>query len=271
MLISGGRGLYHRLGYVTVGEFRRVTVLRPPQAHQDPSPGARLDVSPMAAEELEAVMSLHRGEPVRFVRPREDWEALLRVGRLMIRPAELLVVRQAGEPVAYVAVQVPRPDAEGRLPPARVRELAGSRWAIAEALPAAMERVGAAEIDVVTHAHDREWTTLARARGWTLEPTAFTGTIGILDPAAFFDRLEPYIAERLSERRRLRIQPSTAGVRFELGGQSYEVTAPGPLAALIFGGHTEEARAIPPLSGELGRALASLFPLPLLWYGYNYV
>src|SRR5205085_1329432 len=26
MLISGGRGLYHRLGYVTVGEFRRTSI-----------------------------------------------------------------------------------------------------------------------------------------------------------------------------------------------------------------------------------------------------
>jgi hypothetical protein len=231
----------------------------------------KLTVSPFEVGDLEAVIGLHRGERVRFVRPAADWEVLLRAGMLMNQEAALLVVRQGGEPVAYLAVQRPTRNAEGRLQPARVRELAGSRWAIAEALGPAAALLGAEAIDVVTLASDREWTAIARARGWELAPVGFPGTLGILDPPAFFERLGMVIEEQLGEDTPLRIDALPQSVRFELGSQRYEVGAPGLLAALVFGGETEEARAIPPLTGELGRVLAKLFPMPLLWYGYNYV
>jgi hypothetical protein len=242
-------------------------------------------------------MALHQSEAVRFVRPAEDWEAVLRAGMLMNRAATLLVVRQAGEPVAYMGVQKPVPNREGRLMAPRVSEMAGSRWAIAAALPHAAAHFGASSIEVSTLGADREWLAIARTQGWGLEPAAFPGTIGILDPYGFFVALKVVLAERLGERSRLRIEASPDGVRFTLapesdplgplglslvrrsasamrGGTSteaYEIAAPGPLAALVFGGDTTEAQAIPPLSGELGRTLMKLFPLPLLWYGYNYV
>jgi hypothetical protein len=269
MLISGGRGLYHRLGYVTVGEFRRVVVQGD---SADPTlRGGDLTVTPFEPADLDAVMGIHRAERVRFVRPAADWEAVIQAGMLMNRPAELLVVRQDGEPVAYLSVQQPSRDGEGRLGPARAFEIGGSRWAIAASVGAILARMNAPGLGVVTHASDREWTTLARARGWTLEPVAFTGTVGILDPVALFDRLGSFIDERVGDGAGLQIDASRAGVRFQLGTERYEVGAPGPLAALVFGGETEEARAIPPRTGELGRVLSRLFPMPLLWYGYNYV
>src|SRR5262249_9549615 len=123
MLISGGRGLYHRLGYVTVGEFRRTLIadfgLRISDLGTESSvPNPQLAVSPFEPGDLEAVMALHGGERVRFVRPAADWEVLLRAGMLMNQEASLLVVRQAAEPVAYLAVQRPTRNAEGRLQPA---------------------------------------------------------------------------------------------------------------------------------------------------------
>jgi GNAT superfamily N-acetyltransferase len=269
MLISGGRGLYHRLGYVTVGEFRRVVV---PQESSGASSGPDgFTVTPFQPSDLDAVMAIHQGERVRFVRPAADWKVLLHAGMLMNHVAELLVVRQAGEPVAYLGVQQPARDREGRLRPARASEIGGSRWAIAESLGAVADHMSAAEVEVITHASDREWQTIARARGWRLDPTAFTGTLGILDPPALFSRLAPLIAERLGEQAAFSVQAADTGALFELGAEQYEVGAPGPLAALLFGGETEEARAIPPRTGELGKALSRLFPLPLLWYGYNYV
>jgi hypothetical protein len=154
---------------------------------------------------------------------------------------------------------------------ARALEIGGSRWAIAASVGATRKQMDAPALEVVTHASDREWATLARARGWTMEPVAFTGTLGVLDPPALFARLGSYIAERIGNGAQLQIHPSSTGASFQLGSERYEIAAPGPLAALLFGGETEEARAIPPRTGELGRVLSRLFPMPLLWYGYNYV
>jgi hypothetical protein len=61
------------------------------------------------------------------------------------------------------------------------------------------------------------------------------------------------------------------GVGFALGGESYVVETCGRVTASLFGGETEEARAIPPPSGRIGKTLAALFPMPLLCYGYHYV
>ena len=84
-------------------------------------------------------------------------------------------------------------------------------------------------------------------------------------------RDRPVLAERAAAAGDLRL--STEGERaiLALGEEQYEVGALGQLAALLFGGDTEEARAVPTRHGALGELLDSLFPLPLLWYGYNYV
>ena len=79
------------------------------------------------------------------------------------------------------------------------------------------------------------------------------------------------IVERAAAAAWMRVSATEDEATFALGGEQYHVSAPGPLAALLFGGDTEEARAIPPCSGALGELLRAVFPLPLLWQGYNYV
>src|SRR5205814_2302767 len=76
MLISGGRGLYHRLGYVEVGRFviYRAPAGRLPQG---------FEIRSRDPADLDTLISLHQREPVRFIRPREDWTALLDAGMLM--------------------------------------------------------------------------------------------------------------------------------------------------------------------------------------------
>src|SRR5437867_2921067 len=76
MLNSGGRGLYHRLGYVTVGRFT---------SHQAPAggPGDVVELSLATGADRDAVVALHQREPVRFLRPLDDWNALLEAGMLM--------------------------------------------------------------------------------------------------------------------------------------------------------------------------------------------
>jgi ribosomal protein S18 acetylase RimI-like enzyme len=266
MLISGGRGLYHRLGYVEVGRFPCYRV--PPGA-----PSAAVSVTEYASADLPAIMALHTREPIRFRRPREDWERVLAAGMLMNQKGTLWVVRQEAQPVAYLAVQRPRPREDGSAGPARVMEYAGDRWAIAEAAPDVIARAGASALDLIGPDGDAVLAAHARARGWEASCTSFSGTLNVIRPESFFAKLAPWIAERLgaAEAARLQVSVGEGEIRFMLDGESYAVDTLGRLTALIFGGDTAEARDVPPLTGRLGETLRALFPMPLLWYGYNYV
>jgi hypothetical protein len=111
----------------------------------------------------------------------------------------------------------------------------------------------------------------ARRKGWSAVPTAFPGTVGIIDPPAFMAAVTPLLAERAEAAARMTVSTTEAGATFRLNDERYHVAAPGPLSALLFGGDTHESRAIPRCGGALGTLLGALFPLPLLWQGYNYV
>jgi hypothetical protein len=97
--------------------------------------------------------------------------------------------------------------------------------------------------------------------------------VGILRPRELLAALGPWIAERLRQRdaARLRVHATETETRFEIDGENYVLETPGQLAALLFGGDTEEAQTIPPLAGKVGALLEAIFPLPLLAYGYNFV
>jgi predicted N-acetyltransferase YhbS len=266
MLISGGRGLYHRLGYVTVGRFCR---------YQVPSTetSAAVEAAEYRPEDLAEVRALHACEPIRFRRSLDDWEQLLAAGMLVCERATLWVVRCAGRPVAYMAVQQPRRQKDGRLGRANAEEYAGDRWAIAEAAPAVARRMGADVMELFGPSADLALATHAAARGWTVEGRSFPGTVGILRPREFLAALGPWIAERLRQRdaARLRVYATETETRFEVDGENYVLETPGQLAALLFGGDTEEARKIPPRTGKVGTLLEALFPMPLLAYGYNFI
>jgi predicted N-acetyltransferase YhbS len=266
MLISGGRGLYHRLGYVTVGRFCRYQV-----SSREASDA--VEVAEYRPEDLAEVRTLHAGEPIRFRRSLDDWERLLEAGMLICEHATLWVVRCAGRPVAYMAVQQPRRQKDGRPGRANAEEYAGDRWAIAEAAPAVAQRMGADGLELFGPSGDLVLATHATARRWSVERRSFPGTVGILRPRELLAELGPWIAERLRQRdvARLRVHPTETETRFEVDGENYVLETPGQLAALLFGGDTEEARSIPPLAGKAGALLEALFPMPLLAYGYNFV
>jgi len=168
--------------------------------------------------------------------------------------------------MAYVGIQRPG-DAAARI--ARIQEFAGSRRVIIAALPMLLELYDAAAISLTARPNDFEMAVLGRQYGWSPALQAFPGTLGVIDPPSLIDALRPLLAERSPAD--LQITATQDGATFELGSQRYSVAAPGPLAALLFGGETEEARAVPPREGTLGTLLESVFPLPLLWPGYNYV
>jgi GNAT superfamily N-acetyltransferase len=257
MLISGGRGLYIRLGYVQVGSFL---------SHQSREElGEGLEVREFVDADLAAVAALYQAEPVRFFRPMSDWHRLVAAGRLMNQPADLLVIDESGGLIAYLGVQLPTPGTAG---PVRVREFAGSRSAITAALPAVARRYGAATAEVVVRSCDVNWRFAARAHCLSGTPVAFPGTVGVIDPARFLCAVRPLIEERVEG---LTLEPAGEGAILSGGGHRVELTSRGRLEALVFGGATAEAHAVPEIPDALGALTDAAFPLSLPWYGYNYV
>ena len=261
MLISGGRGLYHRLGYVEVGEFDEYGA----PAGDLPE---ELSLEAIPAERWREAALLHQHEPVRWIRPARDWQLLLAAESLMNQPADLLLIRRGGETLAYAGVQRPVPE---RRPNVRVMEFGGDRNALADALPGIAARYGAQQAEVVVQPGDVPWRRAAADRGYEPQRRAFTGTLGIIDAPRFLNAVGPLIAERSGDAFRLLPASEGEGGVLEADSGSVRLENRGQLTALVFGGHTEEAGALPDfppaLRGHLDRAL----PLPLLWYGYNYV
>lgn len=262
MLISGGRGLYHRLGYVEVGSFLEART----------ASGVRADgveLRPYVSDDLNTIIALHQQEPVRFLRSRGDWEKVLAAGMLMNQHADLYTIRTGGVTCAYLAAQRPVADPEGSVPAVRVQEFAGSRAGIAAVLAELAARYGSPGARLFFRADDAPLSAECRVRGMEFIRTAFPGTLAVLDPVRFLGAMGPILEERASAP--VSIQPLGEGLRVSLDGERMTLNTRGEASAFLFGGDTEEAGAIPEPPPGIFAALQGVLPIPLPWYGYNYV
>jgi len=219
MLISGGRGLYKRAGYVEVGGYRRSAV-RPDRLPQK----RRVRVRRWRPEDLPALVRLHSAEPVRFVRPPEDFLTLLECGRVVNADADTRVICSTrGVPLAYVTYRLPGAHKLGK-DELSIDEMAGARWAIAQALGALFEEYGLKRLFIEHLACDLEMEALARSYGWRTESHAFGGTVGIIEPERFWAACAPLFQERLGAERagRLRLDAG-GGPRIEYGRQKLKL------------------------------------------------
>jgi hypothetical protein len=95
------------------------------------------------------------------------------------------------------------------------------------------------------------------------------GTVGIIDPTGFLRAVRPLLAERADHS--LELEPLERGALLHAGGDQVELTTMGQLTALIFGSELEYQAALPDASPVKFALLGGALPLPLPWYGYNYV
>jgi hypothetical protein len=149
-----------------------------------------------------------------------------------------------------------------------VTEYAGSRTALLEGLPSLFEASGFERITLRAPAWDGELAYLVDRAGLAVKPTTLPEhTIRLLDLPRLMRRLRSYTAERLSraDARGLTFEQEGSRCTFGFGDETLELDLR-QAGALVLGG--PEA---PRVEGELGRVLASLFPLPFPLPGLNYV
>jgi GNAT superfamily N-acetyltransferase len=243
LMVSGGRGLYRRMGCVDAGLF---TVIRVRRDGRLPPVSTRVrEWSEADAPELEA---LHLRERVRFVRAPGEMLSLLRTRALHARPARTWVVRVGERTAGYLCVS--GPDEKTGPGVLVAREIAGSRHAILAGAQAIMDECHAECLDIEVTASDSEIVFLAGAFGCESRSEGMHGTLKIIDTEKFFKALESRFQERLSPEDRTLLS-------------SHDVTATPTedLAALVFGSIERK----PPM------VIPSVFPLPLPAYGLNYI
>ena len=270
MPISGGRGLYTRLGAKRIGQYALYTVPRDTlPAGDDPVVG-ETDIRRAEAEDLHEMTRLYAEEPSRYVRSTADLRTAVDAEWICDRDGETVVFREKGRVVAYAGVQKRRPDREDEARRARLAEIAGSRSALLRALPALYDRYGVDYIEIVTGASDHEMASLLRPYGVTVAPQGFTGTVLVLQPERLLQVFDDYIADVLG-RSVLTWNATADSVIFRCGGRDHAV-ATSDLGVLVFGVVPPDEDPIETIQpGLLRTALEQVFPVQLPWYGFNFV
>ena len=257
LMISGGRGLYRRLGAADVGVDTQVTVdpaIR--ERFRDPS----ISLVPAGDADLAACAALYATRPCRYLRPMDDWRTYLRAGLCMCKSVRTWMVRRGAAAVAYLVVAE---HPQNQL--LEVTEFAGDAAALAAAL--ALLPASSSDSDARIHLEpgDQALRAILVASGAACKTVPTMGTMLILNLPRLMDRLQPAFRARLG--RAYPHLPSVAensdgSFTFSLG--ETEWTAPGKAeAAQFIFGHPQHQ----PRPGDFQK----VFPISTLWYGFDYV
>jgi len=285
MWISGTRGLYARLGARPVGDDQEFNL-----SVEDVRRFARDDaeLKPLAEDDIPEAAELYAHEPVRFIRPLEDWQSAFRLRFAMDRPSRFLGAKEFGSLAAYAVLH--EPTAEGR---SFVAEYAGARGVLLGALPRMMREMGAKSLQLHLAHHDKTLARRLAAAGLKGTSVPAAGAALVLRFVPLMEKLRARFIERAGEGagRELSFEeegpPLGPGNLFRIacGPDVLRVDGRGALAELLFGSalKPQAAEGRGPTGsglqdsqprihgwGAKGPFRAAL-PVPALWYGLNFV
>jgi hypothetical protein len=174
-LISGRRTLYLRQGFAPI----------PPTAFVLAAGGdGTATVSVAGPADAGTLAALYDAEPIRFVRPRADWDRLLASGTVLYGPGQILLVHAGARPAAYAAFQRDPVKLREAGPVHRAVELAGDRGLLADAVPALRAHLGGDHpLGFVALPHDRALAGEADRRGWPAAEVQLGVSAARWDPA----------------------------------------------------------------------------------------
>ena len=240
MLISGGSSVYRRLGAADTGDFLRAEANREQTSNLrkvaiDWPLHSAAEMRLASEDDILAMASIYRHEPVRYVRSISDFRKLSwqkhdvkRLGSL----ERTWVGGSVGDSLAYVVVRIrTADDGAVRL---HVAEFAGARWCALQLIAHACAEYDPDLLTITVPASDREMAALLHQAGLTLHRVGLLDhTVMSLDDRALLKCVHPIMSERFGA----------------------EWTAPSP----------------PPAGPELIRWLFSDLGIPLPVPGLNYV
>ncbi len=258
-MISGGRGLYRRHSAVTVGCELHMAL---PRAALDDLAG-EVEAVEHEGDDFSELSAAYEREPVRFLRPLDDWLWLRRSRTCMNKPARVWRLEREGQFAAYAVAR--RDLDDGALV---VLEFAGDRAALVAGLRALADANGGESVRLAAAPWDAPLLAALQAAGSAPEPKPLMGTHLVVNFPQLFRRLRPWFAGSLGMKIADTLDAEQQGERvaFRVGDARVE-TSLAEATEILFG----QAGGEPP---ELARTLGPLqaaLPVPSLHYGLNYV
>ncbi len=255
-MISGGRGLYRRMGAADVGLDFRATVER---AVADGLTIADVAIRPFEDGDLRVWTAAYQQKVAYYIRPTLDWASAIQSRICQTYDVDFLTITYAGRPCGYIICRVSQQDWR-----CRVMEYAGDAILVLGALAQVMERHDAKTLQLTVQGTDPILLEhLNRARA-SLEPIHTSGTLLVLNFRQLLDRLRPWFETTAGPEaaRSLAVLTEEGRFVFTCGDESAELDDLMSAEEFVFG-HHERNRP----SG----VFAKLFPAPSLRYGLSFI
>ncbi len=269
MFVSGGRGLYERLGCVDAGEVSEFTVKRSESAGITEQ---KIELCPYQEKDIVKIVSVYQKEPVRFHRPLENFKYNIRRHSvpLWIEP-DVLIMKHEGEFLGYLCVQESKKK-EGREPGhGYISEYAGDRRAVISAIPALFEQYDFNDLRLWASRHDTAFIRMLSEFGIEHSRRNLMGhTFKIINFPRLMNRFLPYLEERVGTALAdvLEFTQKDDNFTIRLGGEEFS-TDGRSLALIVFGSYDGRERELIPTEGVIAKALEAIFPLPFIWPGLD--
>ena len=184
-LVSGDRPLYRRRGCRPVGQRFDYRI---PAAGTCPD---GLTCRELSQDDIDAVSDLYEARPVRYLRPRSDYEIFFRHGWASNIPATMFGLERAGKLTAYLLIS------RGEQTEARpVLEYAGSNEDVLTGLPVALTRLKAKAGALQVPWFETRMLKLMEDRGLSGTVNPLGGTVSILNLPPLIARTKSYWVQK---------------------------------------------------------------------------
>jgi GNAT superfamily N-acetyltransferase len=277
MLISGGRGLYTRVGCVPTGKYLAFTI----QPENIPHTSSNLTIRLATSADAAVCSRLYHTEPVHFIRPPAKFADRLTHSYGYVH-SEAWIIERANQPAGYLLLGIPweNLDQQSGAGIRHVREYAGSRTALVGALGQIMAQSKLQVIHWPVAWQDSDTITLLQENGVTGTPEPLSDhTMRIINFPGLMADLKPYLRARLEgpQARDLRFEQTgpllgaNQGDRLAIvHGQERLELSGAAMTNLVMGDPGEVSAAAYSVPDKLEDIVTALFPLPTFFPGLNY-
>ena len=257
VFISGGRPLYFGAGANRVAIEERFHLGK----EGLPSKGPEVQLRQARQEDIDQLRALSETEGTRFIRPRLDWEIVLREGYCRGRETSFELVACQGAAVGYIMLE--RDTRQNQLV---VSEVAGERLCLLAALRQICTRLeGEMRLQINPPRGDLLCALLRRSGASEEIGARSRGTMMLLDFPRLMGKLVPYFQERLPGCHALNLQAVAGKERYVAWCDSgyLQITGQANMLWLMLGRPAEAPYEGVQASGRMQELIERCLPLSL--------
>ncbi len=277
MMVSGAGRLYIKAGCrIIVGSDYEVNI-KLGEAEEFSSHDVKIKKIE-EEKDLHIMASIYQREPVRFLRRLEDYKRAFKCKHVLNRQSDFLLLMKGNVPRAYIIL----PDMERscevipglrkKNPPVRICEYAGERSTIMESLNRIMQNYSLDELTIRIPKYDDVMIAHMKEKELNLEEVDSFGTLRIINFTQLMERMRLYFEEIIgySEAEKLRFKEENGSYIIGYESESVVIQDVAEATKLIFGSKDTPIDQFIE-KGKLYDILKKILPIPVPWYGMNFV